>query len=315
MTLFYVILAAIFAVLLVIVVKRRSEPARIERYQNEFGKLYTDTLDVEVTEIVPEALIVQLNKALDYDYMEKVNTEFRLKYPRNSQERVNELWREFKRYLIMAAVFGKVEMFNGVIDELWHIMLNYKQEYDDFCQTFIGQPIQHNPHSQPVFKPEERTLFDFYYVQLFTVDSSSIQKWGKFFKHDKGKGLLHEFETLELEQLKEKYMRTPTSIEAEQTFECFTSLFKENRPKIVLDWRERYDQTDYAAPAYFIYASSDNHDTDFNDIFGVKAATTSSDSINVNHGGDHSSTYDGGSSSSSGSDSSSSCSSCSSCSS
>ncbi|MFJ7682953.1 hypothetical protein [Peribacillus butanolivorans] len=93
MTLFYVILAAIFAVLLVIVVKRRSEPARIERYQNEFGKLYTDTLDVEVTEIVPEALIVQLNKALDYDYMEKVNTEFRLKYPRNSQEMVNELWR------------------------------------------------------------------------------------------------------------------------------------------------------------------------------------------------------------------------------
>ncbi|MGE7068033.1 hypothetical protein [Peribacillus butanolivorans] len=215
----------------------------------------------------------------------------------------------------MAAVFGKVEMFNEVIDELWHIMLNYKQEYDDFCQTFIGRPIQHNPHSQPVFKPEERTLFDFYYVQLFTVDSSSIQKWGKFFKHDKGKELLHEFEALELEQLKEKYMRTPTSIEAEQTFECFTSLFKENRPKIVLDWRERYDQTDYAAPAYFIYASSDNHDTDFNDIFGVEAATTSSDSINVNHGGDHSSTYDSGSSSSSGSDSSSSCSSCSSCSS
>ena len=50
MTLFYVY-CAIFAVLLVIVVKRRSEPARIERYQNEFGKLYTDTLDVEVTKL------------------------------------------------------------------------------------------------------------------------------------------------------------------------------------------------------------------------------------------------------------------------
>ena len=79
--------------------------------------------------------------------------------------------------------------------------------------------------------------------------------------------MLHEFETLELEQLKEKYMRTPTSIEAEQTFECFTSLFKENHPEIVLDWRERYDQTDNAAPSclsiQFRY-----HDTDFNDIFG-----------------------------------------------
>ncbi|MDQ7860688.1 hypothetical protein RCO48_05075 [Peribacillus frigoritolerans] len=87
----------------------------------------------------------------------------------------------------------KVEMFNSVIDELWHIMLKYRQEYDEFCQAFIGRTIQHHPHSEPVFKPEERTLFDFYYVQLFTVDSHSIQKWGKFFKHDKGLKLSPRF--------------------------------------------------------------------------------------------------------------------------
>lgn len=93
--------------------------------------------------------------------MEKVNVEFRLQHPRDSQLKVNQAWRELKRYLIMAAVFGKVEMFNSVIDELWHIMLNYRQEYDEFCQAFIGRTIQHHPHSEPVFKPDERTLLTF----------------------------------------------------------------------------------------------------------------------------------------------------------
>lgn len=308
MTFFYVILAAIFAVFLVNFVKGLSEPAKMERYQNEFRKYREETLDLHATEVVSEALIQKLNKALDFDYMEKVNTEFRLKHPRYSQLKVNQAWRELKRYLIMAAVFGKVEMFNSVIDELWHIMLNYSQEYDEFCQVFIGRTIQHHPHSKPVFKPDERTLFDFYYVQLFTVDSHSIQKWGKFFKHDKGLSLLRDFETLELEQLKEKYMRKPTSIQAERTFEAFSSQFKENRPMTELNWRKTYDQTDYAAPAYFTYASTDDFDSEFKDIFGNEPNTVTSGSGHADHGG-HTGSHD------SSSDSSSSCSSCSSCSS
>ncbi|MES1041966.1 hypothetical protein [Peribacillus simplex] len=275
---------------------------------NSANKYHGETLDLHATEIVSEALIEKLNTALDFNYMERVNTEFRLKHPRDSQLKVNQAWRELKRYLIMAAVFGKVEMFNSVIDELWHIMLNYRQEYDEFCQAFIGRTIQHHPHSEPVFKPDERTLFDFYYVQLFTVDSHSIQKSGKFFKHDKGQTLLRDFETLELEQLKEKYMQKPTSIQAERTFESFTSQFKENCPMTELNWRKTYDQTDYAAPAYFTYTSTDDFDRKFKDIFGNVSNTVSSGSGHAGHG-EHSSSHD------SSSDSSSSCSSCSSCSS
>ena len=85
----------------------------------------------------------------------------------------------------MTAVFGKMEMFHATVDELWHIMLDDKQKYDRFCRDFLGQMILHHPHTEPVFKPVERTLFDFYYVQLFTIDSPSILTWGKFFKHDK----------------------------------------------------------------------------------------------------------------------------------
>ncbi|MFJ7754450.1 hypothetical protein ACQKGI_18720 [Peribacillus muralis] len=301
MVFFYVILAAILAVFLINFVKRQSEPAKLARYQREFHQLHKRTLDVDASEIVADALQEKLNNALDVAYMEKVNNEYRLKHPRDSQEKVNQAWRELKRYLIMAAVFGKVEMFNSAIDELWHIMLSHKREYDSFCQAFIDTPILHHPHFQPVFKPEERTLFDFYYVQLFTVDSISIRTWGKFFKHGKGQTFLHDFETMELEQLKAKYMRKPTSNQAEMTFEHFTSQFKINRPLAEMNGRKIYNESDYAAPAYLMYVSTDDFDHDYKDIFGNNDAA----STHSGHSWDHGSH----------SDSSSSCSSCSSCSS
>ncbi|WP_285768740.1 hypothetical protein [Peribacillus sp. SI8-4] len=305
MVFFYVILAVIFAVFLVNFVKRQSEPAKLARYQKEFRQLHRGTLDVEASEIVAVALQDKLNVALDVAYMEKVNAEYRLEHPRVSQEKVNQAWRELKRYLIIAAVFGKVEMFNSAIDELWHIMLGYKQGYDQFCQAFIGTAILHHPHFQPVFKPEERTLFDFYYVQLFTVDSSSIRIWGKFFKHGKGHTYLRDFETMELEQLKAKYMRKPTSKHAEMTFEHFASQFKINRPLTEMNGRKIYNESDYAAPAYFTYVSTDDFDHDFKDIFGNYDASAG----HLGHSWDQGSSHD------SHSDSSSSCSSCSSCSS
>ena len=309
MAFIYVMLAAVLTILGVILVKRRSEPVQMERYQQEFRRRYEETLDVEQTEIVSEALIEKLNHSMGIEYMERVNTNFRMQHPRYSQNQVNELWRELKRYFIMTAVFGKIEMFHATIDELWHIMLHDKQNYDAFCLNFLGQIIQHHPHSEPVFKPVERTLFDFYYVQLFTVDSTSILKWGTFFKHDKATSLLHEFETLELEQLKKKYMRIPTSPEATKTFEMFTAFMKEDHTKVIMDWEKHYNQTAYAAPAYFTYALSDNHDLDFKYLFGDDFTKSQNDSHHNNgHGSSDHSSHDSGSDASS-------CSSCSSCSS
>ena len=306
MTLFYVMLAAIFTIIVVILVKRRSEPVRMERYQQEFRKRYEETLDIGANAIVSEALMEGLNQAMEIEYMEKVNTDFRMKHPRYTQGNVNELWRELKRYFVMTAVFGKMEMFHATVDELWHIMLDDQRKYDTFCQDFLGQKILHRPHLQPVFKPVERTLFDFYYVQLFTIDSTSILIWGKFFKHDKATSLLHDFETLEVDQLKERYMRKPTSVEAEETFDRFTALLKEDRTEPSIDWQKQYNQMNYAAPAYFIYAGADACDSDFKHLFGDDPAHGSHSG---NGGTDsHGSVHDSGSDSSS-------CSSCSSCSS
>ena len=78
MTLFYVMLAAIFTIIVVILVKRRSEPVRMERYQQEFRKRYEETLDIGANAIVSEALMEGLNQAMEIEYYGK--GQYRLPY-------------------------------------------------------------------------------------------------------------------------------------------------------------------------------------------------------------------------------------------
>lgn len=285
-------------VLLLIMLGKQNEPARREGFKKEFQNKYHETLILSQTNIVNEEFIHRLNNALKADFMETVNTEFRLQFPRYSQNQVNELWRELKRYFLMAAVFKKIEMFNVKVDELWHIMLKFEKEYNEFCEMFIGRRIHHIPHGQPMFKPAERTFFDFCYVQLFSVDSVSLKIWGRFFKHGKGKELLQEFENGKMTKLKDKYMHDSPSSLGEKVFESFVSRFKEYKLDKSPIWQHSYKDSSDASYAYFAYVSTNDKDDSFGDLFGHD----SSDS----HG-----SHDGGHG---GSDSSS-CSSCSSCSS
>lgn len=281
--------------------KKQFNQTKSERFQEEFRQFYTQTLTIDELDTVHIQLMKQLHIALHPEYMEKVNTAFRLKFPRLSQQQVNVLWRELKKYFVLTAVFKQVDMFHSKVDELWHTMLEYKNEYDQFCQTFIGQSILHNPHIQPTHLPTERTLFDFYYVQLFTVNNDSIKIWGKFFKEDKGLSFVQAFTTNELGPLKQTYMRIPTSEYAEQTFEVFAAQIKQLQENPSVQWKKTYKQTNNASIAYFTYVGSDDDsDKDFKDIFGPDSTDSTS-----SHHHDHSD---------SGSDTSS-CSSCSSCSS
>ena len=303
MTYLYVILAIVIGSVVSMLIKRLSEPNKIRRYQKQFQAAFAETKDIQETDIVPTSLIRKLNDSLDYEYMEKVNTEFRLRF-RASQGKTNGLWREWKRYTLLSAVFGKVEMFNQQVDELWHIMLEDKQRYRNFCLAFIGEEIQHHPHGEPVFKPAERTLFDFLYIQLFKVDSLSLEIWGNFFKHDKGKALLEDFERQTIEELKQNYMRKNASPEAEAAFENFAGHMKEGRE--TYSDPLRYRETGEVYPAYFPYVYEDDrgHHPYF---FGEPEASSGTNSHSRDHS-DLNSSHDSH-------DSSSSCSSCSSCSS
>jgi hypothetical protein len=308
----YLFLGVIIFGGIVILIRRYNEPARTARFSQEFQTAYPNTLDIGQTEIIDWDFINKLNSALPIEYMEKINTDFRIRNPKYSQRQVNEFWRELKRFLVLAAVFKKVEMFNERVDDLWHIMLGYAQDYNRFCENFIGRKINHVAHPSPSFMPDERTFFDFYYVQMFPVDSISLKIWGRFFKHGKGEEFLQEFETEPISSLKDKYMLNPTSFEAESIFESFASRFKEEKTVKKEYWHKQYQQNNDFSYGYFVYAGSDDQDHSFRDILGNDSSVDHGNHHNhSNHhhhsGGHHG--HDGGS------DSSSSCSSCSSCSS
>lgn len=259
--------------------RNRIEQKRIKRFQEEFRNRYEDTLNLQALHSVHPNLIVKINKALSADYMEEVNTTFRLKFRRFSQNQVNEFWRELKRYFILASVFKTVDMFNHYADELWHIMLENKEAYHKFCEQFIGHPIQHIPYHTKLSKPAERTLFDFYYVQLFTLDNTAFKTWNTFFKEDNGQKYYQTFKHEELLNLKQVYMRTPTSDSAEQTFENFVTSIKAVSNTYKETWKKTYQKTEDASPAYFAYVDSgEKADKDLKDLFGPDSGSTNSDS-------------------------------------
>jgi len=293
------IIGALFIGLFIFLFTRESEKAKLERFKREYQISKGDMQNIDFFDVVSERLAYSLDNALQTFDTAQLNLEFRIQYPRLSQKQVNEYWRELKRYFILVAIFKKVEMFHSKVDELWHLMLKDEKNYERFCQEYIGSKIQHISHSQPTFKPTERTFLDFCYVQLFTVDKVSLRIWGKFFKEDKGKQFLDDFETLSISSLKEKYMRTQTSLEAEETFIKFHKRFIEINEANVKRWKDKYNETNDAGPAYFAYIDAGESDKEFNEVFGQDSHGNTSDSST------HSDNHDSGSS----------CSSCSSCSS
>ncbi|ALC83461.1 hypothetical protein ACFFJQ_23045 [Bacillus capparidis] len=151
------ILIIAIVVITILILSKNQPRIRREKYIGEFQS-EIHKLEVEATSLVDKELIQRLDRALRNAYMEKVNTEFRMRHRNWSQKKVNEYWRELKRYFILAAVFKKVEMFDKNVDELWHLMLDYEQEYQMFSNGFIGKHLNHNPHGEPVHKPEERKI-------------------------------------------------------------------------------------------------------------------------------------------------------------
>ncbi|CAM3727549.1 hypothetical protein [Mesobacillus zeae] len=298
------------AILLAVIMYSKSNniEAKANRFQREFREYYKETWDVFPTSILTENYINRLDTSLDRTLMERVNTSFRLKHPRMTQYEANLYWRELKRYFMLAGMFKSVEMFNEKIDDLWHALLHYEKEYEDFSNRFIGHKLKHIPHSQPSFKPEERTFFDFCYVQMFTLDTSARKIWGEFFKHDKGSSFLQEYTNLPMQDLKEKYMRSDSSQEAEASFESYVHWSKQEHKHLTPMCVNKYNQTNDASYSYVAYAASDDsdHETTFNEIF--KGSHHSPHYGESGYGGDS----DGGISNCS---SGSSCSSCSSCSS
>lgn len=110
---------------------------------------------------------------------------------------------ELKRYFLIVAVLKNVPMFSSRVDDIWHEMLLFTREYQQFCDKFIGFAVHHAPYLKASPMPEEKAWFDWVYAQLFVPMTYSSRIWQGFFQGPLGIDHIEELERLQPDALKQ----------------------------------------------------------------------------------------------------------------
>lgn len=180
-----IVLGIAVAVLILIIMQQSRRRGRSERAARRRRLFYTQAPapvsagtgnDEAVT-----ALWLKLEGSLPDSYAEAVRSRTLLENPDISEQEYAWRWHELKRYFILCALLDSVPMFSPRVDEVWHQMLMFTREYEQFSRRFYGRMLHHAPHagSQPM--PKERAWFDAVYVQCFGWNKYSADLWGRFF--------------------------------------------------------------------------------------------------------------------------------------
>ncbi|HEY2491759.1 MAG TPA: hypothetical protein VGI33_02365 [Paenibacillus sp.] len=127
----------------------------------------------------------RLKAGLPQDFVKQLRGRMLEKYPRMSEAEFDWKFFELKRYFMMTAIMRSVPMYSDSVDDIWHEMLMFTREYQEFGETFIGSSIHHSPHSSTTSLPNpgERAWFEWIYSQLFTVSPYTGAIWRTFFRH------------------------------------------------------------------------------------------------------------------------------------
>ncbi|RUT35565.1 hypothetical protein EJP77_00645 [Paenibacillus zeisoli] len=129
-------------------------------------------------------LAVKLEKSISAEWANSLKQRVLAEHPYISEREYEWRWVELKRFFVMCSVLKQVPMFSRAVDEVWHEMLMYTQEYHQFSNRFLGQMLHHAPNGEPsIPMPNERAWFDLVYVELFGWNYHNAVIWGAFFRN------------------------------------------------------------------------------------------------------------------------------------
>ncbi|MEC0301973.1 hypothetical protein [Terribacillus saccharophilus] len=197
----------------------RKRPMQNSDRHREQLKLQYDTLRLRPTGIVDEEHFDRLKKALNFDYVDKINDAFRKEHYDWSQKKINTHLRGLFRFIMLATIFRSKELFDKDIHRLWEVMRQFEDEYKKFCLEVFEGEITEDASERGERHPEERERFEIKYLMLFQLGEQTPTIWGEFFQYGEGKELIEYFRTHNLEQVKEEYMAGNITPDAERTFE------------------------------------------------------------------------------------------------
>jgi len=143
----------------------------------------------------------RLEAALTVDFQARVKDRVLKSEPGLTDGEWQWRWFELKRYFLMCAVLRSVPMYSVKVDALWHEMLMFTREYEQFCQQFCGAFIHHAPHAPDnVQDPSDRAWFDWVYGELFVKTAPSERLWGGFYQQPLTN--IEELEQIPIEELR-----------------------------------------------------------------------------------------------------------------
>lgn len=139
-------------------------------------------------------LFLTLNEAIPESWASSLKDRVLREYPNMTEHEYEWRWMELRRFFMMCSVLKQVPMFSNAVDEVWHEMLMYTYEYQQFSTRFLGQMLHHMPNGEPSRPmPAERAWFDLIYVELFGWNHHSALIWGPFFRNPLPKDELEHY--------------------------------------------------------------------------------------------------------------------------
>ena len=161
-------------------------------------------------EIKPIKGLKKLSDHLEQTLSEKFMDNVKNRVEQNNKLMENEYeWRllDLKRYFILALLLKESPMFSVKVDELWHEMLMFTREYDDFSKGYLGSPLHHSPNVERVPAPDLRGFFDWVYSELFFIRQENVFLYQGFFKYPVNPELIEEFRKLPENELIDRYFK------------------------------------------------------------------------------------------------------------
>jgi uncharacterized membrane protein YgcG len=151
----------------------------------------------------------RLELSLDEHFESRVKDRVLKGYTRLADREWEWTWFELKRYFLMCGIVRGVPMYSSQADELWHEMLMFTREYEQFCEKFCGAMIHHAPHADGAKpNPDDRAWFDWIYGELFTSSPVSGRVWGAFYRTPMTGARLQELASASDEDMLGKWFNT-----------------------------------------------------------------------------------------------------------
>ena len=147
-----------------------------------------------------------LEQTLNSSFMENVEVRVR----KNNRLKENEYeWRllDLKRYFIMTALLRESPMFSEKVDELWHEMLMFTREYDNFSVNYLGAKLHHSPNIKIEPNPDLSGFFDWVYAELFFIRRENSHLYKGFFKNPVHPSVMEDFKNLSENELIDIYFK------------------------------------------------------------------------------------------------------------